>query len=211
MKSLLSVEKVIVWNRRYHIYAGLFLLFFIALFSVSGLLLNHGKWKFASFWNERKESETITHITMPAIRDSSALPQKLMEQLNISGEVSNIRLSHSGIGFRVARPGTVQEISIDYNNGICVRKKMVFNWWGKIRTLHTFNGTDRTNPDVRPNWIITRIWRLTMDIVAICLIFLCLSSWVIWYKMRRSYSSGFIVLIISWGAAIFFVYVLPLI
>ena len=145
---------------------------------------------------------------MPAIRDSSALPQKLMEQLNISGEVSNIRLSHAGIGFRVARPGTVQEISMDYNNGICVRKKMVFNWWGKLRTLHTFNGTDRMDPDVRPNWIITRIWRLTMDIVSTGMILFCLSSWIMWYKMRKNYSFGLIVLIAGAGAGIFFVFVL---
>jgi hypothetical protein len=148
---------------------------------------------------------------MPAIRDSSALPQKLMEQLNISGEVSNIRLSHAGIGFRVTRPGTVQEISMDYNNGICVRKKMVFNWWGKLRTLHTFNGTDRMDPDVRPNWIITRIWRLTMDIVATGLLLLCLSSWIMWYKMRKNYSFGLIVLVTGAGTGIFFVFVLHLV
>ena len=35
------------WNRKLHFYAGLFLLLFIWLFAVSGLILNHPKWTFA--------------------------------------------------------------------------------------------------------------------------------------------------------------------
>ena len=45
------------FNKKLHIYLGLFLVFFIWLFSLSGLILNHGNWKFASFWEERLENK----------------------------------------------------------------------------------------------------------------------------------------------------------
>jgi hypothetical protein len=38
-----------VWNRKLHYYLGLYFLFFVWLFALSGLLLNHS-WTFAGFW-----------------------------------------------------------------------------------------------------------------------------------------------------------------
>lgn len=37
------------WNRKIHIYLGLYFLFFLGLFSISGLVLNHPQWAFAQF------------------------------------------------------------------------------------------------------------------------------------------------------------------
>jgi hypothetical protein len=208
MKIPLLIENIIYWNRKFHIYIGLFLLLFILFFSLSGLLLNHSQWEFASFWRERKETEIITPVTIPVNLDSTALLQHFMRQLNISGEISNVKLTSASISFRVVKPGTNQDIHVDFKSGISVRKEMVFNWWGKMRILHTFNGSDKMNPEVQPNWLITRIWRLTMDAIALGLIFLCMSSWIMWYKIRKSYSTGLIVLILGIAGAIFFIFLL---
>jgi uncharacterized membrane-anchored protein len=84
----------------------------------------------------------------------------------------------------------------------------VFNWWGKIRTLHTFNGSDKSDPEVKPNWLVTDIWRLVMDAIALGLIFICLSSWIMWYEVRKSYPYGLIVLMLGFAGAVLFIFVL---
>jgi len=53
------------WNRKLHFYAGLFLLFFMWLFALSGLLLNHPTWSFTEFWNNRKQTNYEREITVP--------------------------------------------------------------------------------------------------------------------------------------------------
>ena len=44
------------WNRRLHYFLGLYFIFFVWLFALTGLLLNHGQWKVAEFWPNRKTS-----------------------------------------------------------------------------------------------------------------------------------------------------------
>ena len=39
-----------IWNRKLHYYVGLYLLTFVWLFAVSGLIINHPGWAFADFW-----------------------------------------------------------------------------------------------------------------------------------------------------------------
>jgi hypothetical protein len=211
MRSGLLFGNLFKWNRKLHIYAGLLLLFYIMFFSCSGLLLNHSQWEFASFWKERKESETVTQITIPEIRDTGELIRDCMKLLSISGEVGNVKSTPEKISFRAGKPGLMHDISIDLKSGECICKKIVFNWWGKIRNLHTFNGSDREHPEASPNWQVTRIWRFVMDAVASGLIFLCLSSWIMWFKVRQSYPAGFIILLFGFIAASVFVFLLKLV
>lgn len=208
MTSGIVTGKISLWNRLLHIFTGLFLLLFIWLFSLSGLLLNHGQWKFSSFWEKRKESVIVTPVYIPATADTSAVILSILDQLKISGEISNVACAPEKLNFRVAIPGTVRDIQIDFKEKICNQKVVKFNFWGKIRTLHTFNGADRNNPDVRPNWIVTKIWSGTMDGIALGLIILCLSSWLMWYNVRKIYPAGFYVLILGFTGAFFFVFLI---
>jgi hypothetical protein len=208
MNNPLSIDNIVYWNRKLHIYVGLFLLLFILFFSLSGLLLNHSQWEFTSFWKERKETEIITPVIIPINMDSVSLLHNFMKQLNISGEISNVSITPSFINFRVAKPGTIHDIHVDFKSSTGYEKRIVLNWWGKMRILHTFNGSDKMNPGVQPNWFPTCIWRLSMDVIALGLIFLCIGSWIMWFKIRKDYSLGLIVLILGLAGAIFFIFLL---
>ena len=194
------------WSRKFHIHLGLFLLLFIWLFSFSGLLLNHSKWKFASFWDERKEKITITPIHTTANLDSAAMLKNIMQQLKIAGEVTGVWMTTDSIDFRVTIPGHLRNLHVDLRNGICTQKELTFNWWGKMNNLHTFNGVNKENPDIQPNWIITRIYKFAMDAIAIGFIVLCISSWIMWYKLRKKYTWGPLILISGFAATIYFVF-----
>jgi hypothetical protein len=195
------------WSRKFHIHLGLFMLLFIWLFSLSGLLLNHGsKWKFASFWNERKEKTTVTPVFIVADLDSSALLTTIIKQLKISGEISQVTLTTDSIDFRVSIPGHERNLHVNFKEGTCTQKELIFNGWGKMRTLHTFNGINKNNPDLPPNWIITRIWQLTKDVLAIGFIILCFSSWILWYNIRNQYKWGLLFLLSGFALSIYFVF-----
>jgi hypothetical protein len=205
MKHSSCIEYILFWNRKYHIYIGLFLLLFIWLFTVSGLLLNHSQWKFSSFYEKRKESEISNTVFIPETTDRRVLLLNFMDQLKISGEISNINIIPDGIDFRVTVPGKIRDIHIDLKNRVSKQKITVYNFWGKMRILHIFNGTNKTNPEIRPNWIVTRIWLSAMDGISIGLILLCVSSWLMWYEVRKIYLKGVYVLILGFAGALYFI------
>lgn len=196
------------WNQKLHIYVGLFLLLFLWLFSLSGLLLNHSQWEFASFWEEREENEFNYEIDVPVSADSALVIASIMKQLQAEGEVNNINISANSLYFRVSKPGRIKNITVDLLTQHANVKEIKFNSWGIIRTLHTFNGVNNNAPQGKPNWIITQIWRFTMDVVAIGLIFLCISSWYMWYKTSKNLTIGLLVFGTGVASAAFFVLIL---
>ena len=210
MRFKMLIKKITITNRRLHIHIGLFLVLFIWLFSISGLLLNHGDWKFASFWEERKQNKKVTPISIPLGLDSIQIIQSMLFQLKISGEVNNVKLTADSIDFSISYPGHVNNIHADFKKSICFQNELSYNIWGKLRTLHTFNGANRNNPSIQPNWLLTRVWRFSMDAIAIGLIFLSFSSWMMWYKIRKDYSWGYLTLIAGFAMAIYFVILLRL-
>lgn len=205
-----SFNSLNFWNRKVHIHLGLFLLLFIWLFAFSGLLLNHDDWKISSFWEERKQTETMLPVHITTSRDSSALLKDMMTQLALAGEVSDVEIWKDSVHFRVSKPGEVNNLEVNFITGICKHKKMQYNAAGKIRTLHTFNGVDKGNPGKPSNWLITSVWRLSMDVIAIGLLLLCVSSWIMWYKIKDKFRWGWLALIAGLLVAVYFVFALQM-
>jgi hypothetical protein len=199
------------WTRKLHIHLGLFLLLFIWLFSLSGLLLNHGSWKFASFWEEREQREYVEQITLPGRMDSAGMITSVMRELQISGEVDNVKLTADVLHFRVGSPGMGREVHVDVREKTALVKEYRFNIWGKIRTLHTFNGVDKNNIAREANWLITRVWRFAMDAIALAFIALCLTSWFMWYKIRKEYKRSWIALAGGFLVCFYFLYLIGII
>jgi hypothetical protein len=200
------VKNLNLWNRKLHIHLGLFLLLFIGLFSVSGLLLNHGNWKFANFWDERAQKEFTMKTSLPNHLDSAALIHQAMQELKIAGEVNNVKYTSAGLDFHVGSPGKGHDLHVDFRKATITLKQYELNIWGKIRTLHTFNGIDKGNREKPSNWLITFVWRSAMDGIAIALILLCISSWIMWYKIRKNYRWSAVVLIAGFFISFYCVY-----
>src|SRR5438093_10955919 len=76
-----------IWNRKLHYYLGLYFLFFLWLFAFTGLLLNHGSWKFQEFWPNRKISTYERAIKPPPPSSDLAQARDLMRQLGIQVEI----------------------------------------------------------------------------------------------------------------------------
>ena len=184
---------------------GLVLLFFIWLFSLSGLILNHGNWKFASFWEERNESKTEFTLPLYAL-DQPDIENQVLKLLAIKGEVQQVKRTPGVVEFSIQSPGIAREVHIDLRTGAGTQKVLKYNLWGKLRTLHTFNGMKDENPAQSPNWLVTNIWRFTMDGIAFGLIIITVSSWIMWFKIRKEYKFGYLALFSGFAFAAYFIF-----
>src|SRR5215831_19711943 len=196
-KAKTQVSKAFeTWNRRIHYYLGLYLLFFVWLFAFSGLVLNNSGWKAFEFWEKRKESLNDRAIITPSSGSDLAQANDLMRQLGISGEVewTASRGDNNRLNFRVTRPGHVIDIDADFQQKRATIKRIDYNTWGLMRTLHTFTGASVHDTRNERDWILTRVWAFTMDAVAVGMIIMVLSSVYMWYELPDKRVVGAIIL-----------------
>lgn len=160
-----------LWNRRLHYFLGLYFLFFIWLFALTGLLLNHS-WTFAEFWQSRKTATVDRAIQMPA--DDSPLGQArdLMRQLGVTGEIQWLatKPDTTQLEFRVMRPGRQLDIKATWASARATIQSTDINAWGTTRVLHTFTGVRTNDAKNERDWILTKVWSYAMDAVAAGLI-----------------------------------------
>lgn len=184
------------WNRRIHYYLGLYLLLFVWLFALTGLLLNHSQWKFAEFWTNRREISAERGILAPRVDGDLAQARDLMEQLGLRGEVewTVTRNNPAFLEFRASRPGHVFEIKADFTRQSATIKHIEFNAWGVMRLLHTFTGVRPGDDRNHRDWLITSLWAWSMDAVAVGLILMVLSSLWLWCERPQRRKQGVLAL-----------------
>ncbi len=176
-----------VWNRKLHIYAGLYFLMFLWLFSFSGLLLNHPQWKFGEFWEQRKQTSSQRAIRPPAAPLSMAGAQMLMSQLGISGELEwdADKQGPAHQEFRVRRPWGFYEINADLERQIAKVNRVQFNVWGTLNVLHHMKLVEPGTPGQPRIWLGTWIWSVSLDALAAGLLFMTASGIYMWWGKRR--------------------------
>jgi len=186
------------WNRKLHYYAGLFLLFFLWLFAVTGLVLNHPTWSFAESWTQRKETNSERAITAlgPELRGDLAQAREIMRQLGIEGEIlwTTTRTNTDQFDFQVRRPGHYFFLKANLaQNRVALRHSEV-NLWGVMKVLHVFSGVSLDDPRQTRDWSLTTVWAYSMDAVAAGLIFMVLSSLYIWWELPQKRLYGVVAL-----------------
>lgn len=190
------------WNRKLHIYVGLYLLLFVWLFAISGLLLNHPKWRFAQFWPRRKQSSFEQPIQPPNRRRGRLLKQdlakarELMRQLNISGEITwTTTYPKAGhFDFRVTKPGKIIDIKANLDTKRAAVEQIQTNVWGVLSGLHHFTGVRMNDPKQKRDWFMTKIWSFSMDAIALGLLFWVLSGLYLWYQLQQNRRLGLVIL-----------------
>jgi hypothetical protein len=184
-----------LWNRRLHYFLGLYFLFFVWLFSLTGLLLNHGSWEFAKYWPNRKVSSSEQPIRAPAAAGVALEDARdFMRQLNISGEIQwlTTKPEPTQLEFRVTRPGLQFDIKADFKLGRAAVQRTEVNTWGVMHALHTFTGVRMNDTKNQRDWILTTVWALSMDAVAIGLMVMVLSGLVMWWALPAKRTWGVI-------------------
>jgi len=177
----------------------LYLLFFVWLFAFTGLLLNHSQWRFAEFWDSRRQTSDERDILAPPPGGDLAQARDLMQQLGIRGEIdwTTTRNDAALFEFRASRPGHIFEIKADLARGKATLQRIDLNAWGVVRILHTFTGVRMDDARNRRDWMLTSVWAWTMDAVAVGLILMVLSSFYMWYELPRKRRLGIVVMVLG--------------
>lgn len=186
------------WNRRLHYFAGLFLLIFLWLFAITGLVLNHPTWNFAESWSKRAETNSEHTITAlgPELRGDLAQAQEIMRQLGIEGEIlwTTTRTDANQFDFQVRRPGHYYFLKADLAKYRVTLRHSQVNPWGVAKVLHVFSGVSPDDPRQSRDWALTGVWAFSMDAVAAGLIFMVLSSLYMWWQRPEKRLAGAMVL-----------------
>ena len=185
------------WNRRLHQFLGLYFLFFVWLFSFTGLLLNHSQWKFSEFWENRKQTAFDCTIDIPQEKVELDIARNIMKQLKIRGEIEWISssMNTNKFDFRVSRPGQIIDIKTDLSEKKVSVKRIELNGWGIMRILHTFTGVRQDDNRNQRDWLLTKLWVFAMDATAIALILMVLSGYLMWFQKSEKLLSGIVLFV----------------
>ncbi len=186
------------WNRRLHYFIGLFLVFFLWLFAVTGLILNHPTWSFSESWSKRADTNSDHPIAAlgPKLQGDLAQAREIMRQLGIQGEIlwTTPRTNSNPFEFQVRRPGHFYFIKADLTHNVVTLRHSEVNLWGVMKALHVFSGVQLEDARQRRDWTLTLMWALSMDAVAVGLIFMVLSSLYMWWERPEKRLAGAVVL-----------------
>ena len=182
------------WNRKLHFYLGLYFLFFLWLFLLTGLLLNHGQWLMAA--NERKETRYERPIDPPAGTTDLDRVRDVMRQLNLQGEIDLPAAQQEAgrLSFNVARPSDASQVRLDLNTRVASIQHFDNSRWATFRIFHTFSGSRYNQPASQREWMVTALWVFAMDALAAGLIVMVLGSYYMWWRLKPKRQLGFIVL-----------------
>ena len=208
MFSEVSLRLVDKWNKKLHIYLGLYLLWFLWLFSLSGLLLNHPKWQFADFWPSRRQSEFVKSVQIPPEKNDLNMAKSLMQQLGISGEIewTTTRPASDRFDFTIVRPGKIIQVKTNLTNGQALIQDIQTNGWGLVKMAHTFTGVRAGDLNAERDWWVTEVWSLSMDALVIGLVFMVLSSLYMWFRLKKGHILGALILASGFLSCAFFVF-----
>jgi len=196
-----------LWNRRLHYYLGLYFLFFLWLFAFTGLLLNHPGWAFAEFWPNRRQSSFARPIQPPPAGGDLAQARDLMRQLGVAGEIEWTAARHdaTALSFRVSKPGQMFEIRADFGARRAAVQRIDLNTWGVVHILHTFTGVRVNDALNQRDWILTTVWALAMDALALGMVLMVVSSFYMWFRLKAKRRLGAAVLAAGFAACGLFV------
>jgi hypothetical protein len=194
-----AAGRFLVWNRRIHYCLGLYLLFFTWLFAFTGLLLNHPRWQFAQFWPNRVQTTTEHRVQDPGEGSDVERARDLMRQVGIAGEIQwpARQPGRGSFAFQVSRPGLILEVKADLERGVVTVQRSQLNGWGVMHLLHTFTGAGAADARNTRDWTLTTVWALSMDAVALGLIVMVFSSYIMWYQLRTKRLAGIFALLLG--------------
>ncbi|MBL8293881.1 MAG: hypothetical protein JNN08_18700 [Bryobacterales bacterium] len=180
-----------IWNRKAHYYLGLYFLFFLWLFAFTGLLLNHS-WSFAEFWPNRTVTKFERPVQIRSTTNELERARDLMHQLGVQGEIewTAARVDATVFTFRVSRPGRTWQVNLNPELSLAAVEQTDINGWGIMRVLHTFTGVRSGDQRNDRDWVLTTVWALSMDAVAVGLVLVVFSGLYLWIGLPAKRKLG---------------------
>lgn len=182
------------WNRRLHYLLGLYFLLFIWLFSLTGLLLNHPRWRLSRIPNDANPVYERM-IEIPGGPSQTAQTQDIRRQLGLRGEIEwPASQRPNRLDFNVVYPRRAAQVSVDLATDRASVRIIDRALWPALTISHTFSGWRYNSPTTGRDWLLTTLWTLAMDALAIGLILIVCGSYYMWYRLKSKRTLGWIAL-----------------
>ena len=192
------------WNRKVHYYLGLYFLFFLWLFALTGLMLNHQQW-FNDLY-QRRETARVRNMETPAGASSLEQAHDVMRQLGARGEIDWAASQPVGhLDFSIARPNGSTRVRVDLNAKQAYVREFDNGALHAFQIFHTFSGTRFNQPASQRDWILTTAWVVAMDALATGLFAMVLGSYYMWWRLKRRKTMGIVALAGGFAACLVFV------
>jgi len=119
-----------------------------------------------------------------------------MRQIGISGEIewTVTRTDANLFKFRVSRPGHIFEVDANFGEHRAKVQRISVNAWGVMHILHTFTGVRIGDSRNQRDWMLTTVWVLAMDGLALGLVIMVLTSLYMWWRLRTKRFFGLVAL-----------------
>ena len=186
-------KRVDTWNRKLHYYLGLYFLFFLWLFSLTGLMLNHQPW----FTHLYDRAETRLQLSIGTPTGDTMLEQTrdVMQQLGLEGEIDWPAAQPAWhIDFTVSRPNGAAQVRVDLTAKKAYVREFENGRLHAFQIFHTFSGSRFSQPGSQRDWIVTSLWVWAMDALALGLIVMVLGSYYMWWQLKKRKALGVAVL-----------------
>jgi hypothetical protein len=195
------------WNRRLHYYLGLYLLLFLWLFSLTGLLLNHPRWAVSRIPNEQNPPFE-REIALPSGETDLSRAKDVMRQLGLRGEIDWPQGPQRAgrLDFNVVYPKLATQVRIDLKQQRATVQQVDRSFWSAFRIMHTFSGSRYNSPGTSRDWLLTSVWVVAMDALSAGLLVMVLGSYYMWYRLKSNRTLGWIVLTVGWLSCGLFVF-----
>jgi hypothetical protein len=120
-----------------------------------------------------------------------------MRQLGVSGEIQWVTTKPevTAFEFRVTKPGLQLDIKADFKESKAAVQRTELNKWGIMHTLHTFTGVRMNDSKNQRDWMLTTVWALCMDAVALGLVVIVVSGLLMWWVLPGKRIWGAIALV----------------
>jgi hypothetical protein len=177
------------WTRRLHLYSGLFISPFLAVFAISAILFNHPP----QASPPAAEGRQIA-LQVPEGLQGLDLAHEIMRQAGVSGEVVYVSVEAQGsrLVFPVERPGRKVSIRADLAAKTASIEERPTTWTERLTFLHKYPGPHVAN--LRGNWFFTRLWGGLADGSAYLLLFASVTGIWLWLAARSERKAGLLCL-----------------
>lgn len=183
------------WNRKVHIYLGLYFLLFLWLFAISGLVLNNTGWSFIRSAPVDESAEFS--VTTPSSADDVARAREIMAQLDITGEVHRINANNQepyDFGFAAIRPHYFTFVRVDLDEGVAAVRVRKRGFWSGLGNMHTFASMSTHGKGMTRDWWMTKVWSVATDALAVGVLVVVCGGVYMWWQVKPKRRVGIVCL-----------------
>jgi hypothetical protein len=191
------MSRIYAWTRDVHLYFGLFTSPWILAFALSVIFLNH-TWDPGEPSGDVLQSTAVVDVP-PGFDEKEGmervqLAKQILDQLGVSGEIGYIshRKQDQHYVIPVSKPGWQATVELNAEDGSVAVEEQYTGTADALNYLHKSPGPHNVN--IRGNWLLTRVWKSSVDTFVYLLLLISASGIYLWLALRAERKAGLVAL-----------------